>query len=152
MAYPQEVLVGAVVMKSPTAFATAENIAAAVGIYGQYIVMKPIKVARLEFAVATAVTSGSVSAAVTFYRRVTLGSTVGQVAIGTITIPNSASVGQVIYKDVSPVTINAGEEISMARTVQAVDAGTAAGTGYYGFVAELKTETPANGSNMVASA
>lgn len=152
MAYVQEVLGGAVVMKSPTVFATAENLAAATGTYGQYLVMKSIYVTRLEFMVSAAVTAGTGAPVVTFYRRPTMGSDSGRVAIGTITVPNSASVGQVIYKDVTPVLLSPGEEISMARTTQATDGGTAAGQGYYGFVAELKPESPANCTNMVASA
>lgn len=151
MAYPQEYIGGAVTRKT-NAFDTAENLAAATGDYGQHIVMKPLKVTRLEFVVTAALTAGSTAPAVTFYRRPTLGSNTGRVAIGTLTIPNSASVGQVIYKDVNPMLVNAGEEISFARTVQAVDGGTASGTGFYGYVAELKTEVPLNSSNMVKSA
>lgn len=151
MAYPQE-YVGGVVVANSNAFLTAENLAAATGDYGQYNIMKPIKVTRLTFVVSSAVTAGTTAPVVTFYRRPTFGSNTGRVAIGTLTIPNSASVGQVIYKDVNPVMINAGEQISFARTVQAADGGTAAGLGFYGFMSELKTETPANSSNMVASA
>ncbi len=141
----------ALVAKATTPF-TALNLAAAAAQYTGYAVHAPVALNRISFLVTTAVTSGSVAGAVAFKQYPTFGSSTNSVAIGTLTIPNAAAVGQVYYKDVSYVRLNAGDELAVLINVQAVDAGTAAGAGFVGFTFEPAPEYVANQSNMIASA
>lgn len=130
---------------------TALNLAATVGNYAGYAVHQPIALNRVTFLITTAVTSGSVNAQVAFKRFPTYASTTGSVSIGSITILNGASVGQVYYKDLPYVRLNAGEELMIQKGVQAVDAGSAAGAGFVGFSFDPAPDAAANQTNMVAS-
>lgn len=141
----------AIVAKS-NAPLTALNLAAATGQYAGYAVHAPVALNRISFLVTTAVTSGSVNGQVAFKRYPTFGSSSGAVAIGTLTIPNAAAVGSVYYKDVSYVRVNAGEELAVLINVQCVDAGTAAGAGFVGFLFDPAPEYAGNQTNMTASA
>ena len=131
---------------------TALNLAASTGNYAGYAIHQPIAINRITFLVTTATTSGSVSGAVSLVRFPTYASTTGSVAIGTLTIPTAAAVGSVYYKDVAYVKLNAGEELMIRKSVQAVDSGTAAGAGFVGFLFDPAPDAVANQTNMVASA
>lgn len=133
-------------------FDTALNLAASVGNYAGYAVHAPIALNRISFIVTTAVTSGSVAAQVAFKRFPTFGSTSGSVSLGALTIPTAASVGQVYYKDIAYVKLNAGEQLMIQKGVQAVDAGTAQGAGFVGFLFDPAPDYVTNQTNMVASA
>lgn len=131
---------------------TPLNLAAAVGNYAGYAVSGPVALNRVTFLVTTAVTSGSVAGQVAFKRFPTYGSTTGSVSIGSLIIPNAASVGQVYYKDLGYVKLNAGEELMIQKGVQAVDAGSAAGAGWVNFTFEPAPDAVGNQTNMIASA
>jgi hypothetical protein len=135
-----------------TGGATALNLAAAVGLYIGYAVHSAVSLNRLSFLVTSAVTAGSVAGQVAFKRYPTYNSTAGSVAIGTLTIPNAAAVGQVYYKDVKYVQLNAGEELAILINVQAVDAGSASGQGFVGFSYEPAPDSVGDQTNMVLSA
>lgn len=135
-----------------TGAATPLNLAAVVGNYVAYAVHSPIALNRISFLVTTAVTSGSVAGQVAFKRYPTYNSSAGSVAIGSLIIPNAASVGQVYYKDVKYVQLNAGEQLQVLIGVQAVDAGSAAGAGYIGFLFDPAPDSIGDQTNMVASA
>ncbi len=135
-----------------SALDTALNLAASVGNYAGLAVHAPIALTRVSFIVTSAVTSGSVAGQVAFKRFPTFGSTTGSVSLGSLTIPNAAAVGQVYYKDLTYARLNAGEELMIQKGVQAVDAGTAAGAGFVGFLFDPAPEYVANQSNMIASA
>lgn len=128
---------------------TPLNLAASTGNYAGYAIHQPIALNRVTFLVTTAVTSGSVAGAVSFKRFPTFASTTGSVSIGTMTIPTAASVGQVYYKDLAYTKLNAGEELMIQKAVQAVDAGTAAGAGYVGFLFDPAPDSVGNQTNMV---
>ncbi len=131
---------------------TALNLAATAALWAGYAVHAPVALNRIDFLVTTQTTSGSVAGQVGFIRYPTYGSTTNSVAIGTLTIPNAATVGQVYYKDVAYVKLNAGEELAVWITRQCVDAGTAAGAGFPGFLFDPAPDYVTNQTNMVASA
>ena len=139
-----------------TGSTTPLNLAATSAVYVSYANMVPIQLNRAYFLVTTAVTAGSVAGQVAFVRYPTYGSTAASVALGTLTIPSAASVGQVYYKDIfsstANQTVNAGESLNIWIARQAVDSGTAAGAGYVGFSFEPDPDSVGNQTNMVVSA
>ncbi len=130
---------------------TALNLAASAAFYCGYGVHAPVALNRLSFIVASAVTSGSVAAQVGFINYPTYGSTTNSVTIGLLTIPTASAVGTVIYKDVAYLQNNAGSELAIWISRQAVDSGTAAGTGFPGFTFEPAPDSVGDQSNIVAS-
>lgn len=146
--YTEAMGTGAVVPNGTTPLA-AEDISAAAAVHGEHIVLKAVQIKRLMFVVTTAVVATTTAPVVAFKKRPTPGSTSGSSVIGTLTIPNGTAVGTVLYKDVSPVKLNAGDAICLEHTVQAV--GSAAGGGLYGFELIDHPEQPANQSDMLAS-
>ncbi len=131
---------------------TALNLAATAAIYQGWGIHSPIALNRISFLVTTAVTSGSVAGQVHFKRYPTQGSSSGSVAIGTLTIPNAAAVGNVYYKDVPYVKLQAGEELAAWIGVQCVDAGTAQGAGFVGFTYDPAPDSEGNNTKLIASA
>lgn len=106
-----------------------------------------MRVKDIQALVTTAlVSTGSVVC--TFYRRPTHGSTSGEVSIGVLTIPAATTVGQTVYKVVSGVSINAGEEVVVKLTTAAATSGGCV----FNFVADEDPEVVANQSNLIASA
>lgn len=152
MARPEYTQWDSLLVQTSNAWLTPLNLAAATGNYAACAIMTPLALNRLSFLVTTAVTSGSVAGQVAFKRYPTYNSSAGSVAIGTLTIPNAASVGQVYYKDVGYTKLNAGEQLQILIGTQAVDSGTAAGAGYVGFSYEPAPDSTGNQTNMVASA
>lgn len=149
MAYLEEQSVGAIVPNG-TAVLGTETVSAAVAVHGEYIVMKRCKITRLLFTVTTAVVGPTTAPVVAFKKRPTPGSTTGQSTIGTLTLLDGTAAGKVVYKDVSPVTLEAGDAICLEHTVAATG-GTPAGAGVYGFELQLDPEMPANEADMIAS-
>lgn len=136
---------GSIVPKSTAVF-TAEDLSAANAVYGGFLVMKQCRIKRFLFYVTT--TLNTVSAAtIVVKRRPTYNSSSGEITLGTISLPNGTAAGSVMYKDISPVTLFPGDELSFEQTGQA---GTAGG-GFYGFEIEDDPEYAANQSKMVAS-
>lgn len=150
MAYTQESFQGTVLRKS-NALDTAEVLTAAAAVYGGYLITRQCQVKRLMFYVTTTVASNTQNAVVEFNRRPTYNSASGEIALGTLTIPNGAVAGSVIYKDIDPITLFPGDELSFEHTVQATDSGAAAGAGFYAFEIMDDPEEAANQTKMVAS-
>lgn len=148
MAYERKLLDKALIRRS-NAFDTAEDISAAAAVYGGYICMSQVQISRFMFCVTTAIVAVTTAPVVRITRRPTIGSSSGEVEIARLTLPTGTAAGKVVYKDVSPVTIFPGEEISLEHVTQAV--GSAAGAGFYGFEAELDPEYVSNQSKMLAS-
>lgn len=115
-----------------------------------FTVLSQCQVDQLFFAISTSVVSSG-NVIVAFKRRPTIGSTSGEVIIGSLTIPGGAAAGKVYYKQVSPVVCAAGEQIVIEVTTAAAGMG-AAGNGQGFFDAEQDPETNANNPDMVASA
>lgn len=149
MAYAQELMEGAIIRKS-NALDTAEVLSASPAVYGGYLIAKRIHVMRLCFYVTATVVS-DVAVQVEFNRRPTYNSATGEELIGTLIIPSGTAAGQVVYKDIPLTVLEVGDELSFEHTVQA-SGGSAAGAGFYAFVAELAPETPMSEDNMIESA
>lgn len=115
-----------------------------------FTVLEQCQVSQLYFAISTAtVSTGDI--VVAFKRRPTLGSSSGEVTIGSLTIPSGVAAGRVYYKYVDPVVCAAGEQIVIEVTTAAAGMG-AAGNGQGFFSAQQDPETDANNSDMVESA
>jgi len=146
MAYPQEVLVGAITRNS-SAHDTAEVLTAAAATYGSYTVHAPVAVKRLTFAVSTAISD--LTASVVRLTKVSAANVTTSVS-GNMTIANGLAVKKVVYKDFAPVKIGVGEFIQLEHVTQGGLGGTPAGAGFYGFVAELLPEYIGNETNASA--
>lgn len=133
----------------PRLISTAESLASA-AVIARFMAMHQVQVKQIAFVVSTATVS-SANIVVTVKRRPTVGSSSGEVTIGTLSIPTGVAAGKMYYKNVTPVTVAQGEEIVFEVTTAAAGMG-AAGAGYSGFDAEHDPEVPANNSDMVASA
>ena len=129
-----------------------EAVDAAAAVHGGHVCIKRCKVKRLLFVLETLVAADTTAPVVEYNRRPTIASATGEVQLGQITIPDATAAGQVMYKDIEPVTFEVGDELSFELVTQAADAGTAAGDGYYAVEVDESPEEPANESNMVASA
>lgn len=115
-----------------------------------FVFLSKMKIVRLAVTVTTATVS-NVTIVVTFKKYLKPGDSTNAVTIGTIKIPTAATVGQTYYKDVAGVDLHAGEEL-ITEVTTAAGGGGAAGAGLPTFEAEYLPESPANQSNMVASA
>ena len=145
MSYPNESQMGAIIPKSTAVF-TAEDLSAANAVYGGMLVLKQCRIKRIMFYVTTALNTVT-AATVKFSRRPTYNSATGEVSLGTLSLPNGTAAGSVVYKDITPVTLFPGDELSFEQTGQA---GTA-GAGFYGFEIEDDPEYASNQTKMVAS-
>jgi len=146
----EQVYSGAVIRRS-NAFDTAEVLTAAAAVYGGLIMTKKVAIKRLMFVVTTVVASSTQNAVVEFNRRPTIGSATNEVLLGNLTIPNGTAVGTILYKDIDPVIIDAGEELSFEQTVQATDASAATGQGFYSFDCVAMAEVAGNEVHMLKS-
>lgn len=145
MAYQNESHLLSIVPKSTAVF-TAEDLSAANAVYGGYLVMKQCRIKRFVFYVTTALNTVA-AAVVVVKRRPTYNSSSGEITLGTINLPNGTAAGSVVYKDISPVTLYPGDELSFEQTGQAATAG----GGFYGVELEDDPEVASNQSKMVAS-
>ena len=145
MAYTQPFMAGALIPKSTAVF-TAEDLSAAVAVYGGFLITKQCKIKRIGFYVTTVI-SATTNPAVEFNRRPTYNSSSGEILLGTLTIPTTTAVGTVVYKDIDPVVLFPGDELSLEHTVQA----SATGAGFYVFEVCDDPEVPANQTKMLAS-
>lgn len=143
MAYPQEIMVGAIVRNS-NAHDTAEVLTAAAAVFGSYTVMAPIQVKRLSFAVSTAISD--LTASVVRLTKVSAANVTTSLS-GNMTIANGLAVKKVVYKDFSASKIGVGEFLQLEHLTQGGLGGTPAGAGFYGFLAELLPEYMGNETN-----
>ena len=151
MSYTQKTGLGYLIPAS-NAFDTAENLAAAAAVYGEFYVTKPCSVTELRFIVTLAIAASTTAPVVKVKRRPTPGSDSGAVDIATITIPTGTAAGKVMVKRVAPVQLNVGDSLCFQHVTQAVDASAAAGTGFYDAVLEIDEEADGNQSDLVVSA
>lgn len=114
-------------------------------------VTRPITVKRIGATVKTAtVSSGNII--IDFDKRVLTGSDTGRVTsgVGRLTIPTAIAAGKVMYKDITPVDLNVGDQVIVTVTTAAAGGG-AAGGGTYFFEFIDRHETMANQTDAVAS-
>lgn len=139
-------------VRASNAFDTAENLAAAAAVYGEYYVTKPCSFAELRFIVSTLVAADTTAPVVEANRRPTPGSATGEVQLASITIPEATAAGKVMVKRVEPVQLNVGDSLAFEHVTQAADSGTAAGAGFYDAVLHVDEESDGNQSDLVVSA
>lgn len=128
-----------------------EAIDAAAAVHGGLVCVRRCAVKQLQFILETDVVATTTAPVVEFNRRPTIASSSGEIQLGTVTLPNAATLGSVYYKNISPVVFEVGDELSFELLTQAVG-GTIAGDGYYNVLCIADPEVPGNESNMIASA
>lgn len=122
----------------------AEDDLSAAAVHGEMLVGDRVSVSRLLFLVST-VTVGE--ATLTYKRRPTPGSAVDEVTLGTITVPAATAAGKLMYKNIDPVIVNAGESITYEVTSAATS-----GAGHYMVKSEYTPQDPRENTDMIESA
>lgn len=145
MGYPQKQGLGYLVQAS-NAFDTAENLAAAAAVHGEYYVTKPCSISGLRFLVTTALGTGA--AVIEVNRRPTPGSSSGEVLLDQITVPAATAAGKVLVTRFSPVQLNVGDSIAFELVTSTVTAG----AGFYDVELEIDEESDGNQSDLIVSA
>jgi len=149
MAYTEEVLVAAVNTANGSGKAAADVLTSAAS-HGEDLLHASMRLTRLMFHVTVDVVGTTNAPVVTFKKRPTSGSATGETTIGTLTIPTGTAAGTVLYKDVSPVELEAGNSIELSVSTAALG-GTPAGAGFYGYRLSDNPEDPRNQSSMLKS-
>lgn len=106
---------------------------------------RPFDIREISITTATAITVTAVIAQVIW--RPDPASATGQVVLGTITVPVSAVVGQVIRKRITPTKVGAGGYLVLNVTQAAT-----AGTGYAQVIGTESSDTPSPGGLVTESA
>lgn len=150
MAYPQRGEL-AVIPSTTSAHLSPLSLTAAATTYARWLCNRSIMLKQFLFHVTTATTTAT-AAVIRIKKHLSYGVSAGQVSIATITIPNSSSVGSVLYKNFSPVQFAPGDEICIDVVNAGTDPGTANGAGFPSFQFDLEPESEANASDMTASA
>lgn len=129
---------------------TPGSLASAAVLDDSFIAQEKMEVKQIAFLVSTAtVSSGNI--VVTVKKRITVNSASGEVTLGTLTIPTAIAAGKMYYKNISPVKLDAGEQVVFEVTTAAAGGG-AAGSGYACILADQSPEQPLDNADMVASA
>ena len=131
--------------------AQKEDLTTVADLLTSYVTCSRVQLRRLALLITTAIVSPTSSCVVTVSKRPTVGSDTGRTTIATITIPTGVAAGKVYYKDVDDIVLDPGNELMFAVTTACAGAG-AAGKAVSLFECYDQPETPANQSNMVASA
>ena len=105
----------------------------------------PLRLLRVGYTVTTVI-AGAMTQTIT--KRLIPGDDTGEVAVTTLTIPDTTVAGKVLYKDLTPIDLNPGDQIEFATT----QAGAQTGAGICFIEVIPRPEVPANLSDMVASA
>lgn len=152
MSYPEMVVYEASIKRKSNAIDTAVNLAGVAASYAGYAILQPVSLKRLMFFVTVQATTGTTNAIVNWQSYPTYASSSGAITLGTITIPNGATVGKIYYKDISDSTrLAAGSELALALQVAGTDGGTAQGSGWMGFIWEPAPDADANNTLLVKS-
>lgn len=138
------------IFNSPLSKLSAAELLTAVAVTSAQTIMQQSIVKKIGFVLTTAVVSTG-SVVVEFYKRPTAGSTGSQVLLGTLTIPAGTAAGKTLYKNITPVSVAIGGDISCSIATAAAGGG-AAGAGVSMVILEEDPESDVNNSNMIASA
>lgn len=118
--------------------------------HGELICVRQCKVVQVAFTLTSELAGGtSVAPQVLFKKRPTPLSATSESTVGTLTIPDATAVGKTVYKNVTPVVFAVGDSMELSHVI---GTGTPTGIGVYSFICEEDIETPANNSDMIASA
>lgn len=139
-------------VRASNAFDTAENLAAAVAVHGEYYVCKPCSISELRFLVTTAVSATTTAPVIEVNRRPTPGSSSNEVLLDQITFPTGTAAGTVLVARFAPVQLNVGDSLSFEHVTQAAGSGTPAGAGFYDVVLHVDDESDGNQSDLLVSA
>jgi len=146
--YPQEITVAAILPES-AAFQSAQSLTQAAAVYGVWTAHYPFIVQRLSFKVSTAVNNLTNSVVVANLITNVQNATPTTAAIGTMTIKNGATAGQVYWNNVSPTLVPVGCQLQFALKTQGGLGGTPAGAGFSGFYGVLSPDVALNETNVV---
>lgn len=147
MAYPQEIVVGAIRGLNTTVFSTAQPLTtASATVYGSCRAHHPFMVSRLSVEIGTAV--NDCTSPIVEMSKVTLANVTSSIV--TLTIPNGAASGKVYYANCSPVKIGVGDKLEFRMKTLGGAGGTPAGTGFLGFFASLQPEALGNETNAIS--
>ncbi len=125
------------------------DVGAASADHGEMICVKACTVKRIMFIVVGEAIAGATPPTVVFKKRPTPLSATGETAIGTLTLPAATAIGKVVYKDIDPVQLAVGDSVEIAHTVGVTGP---TGIGFWGMEMNDCPDTPANNTDMVASA
>lgn len=107
-------------------------------------ILAPFTITRL-LALVTVIADAAMTVTVT--RRILVGSDTGAVAVGTLTVPDTTAAGKCVYKNITPMDLDVGDELKLV--VSNTGTSTAFQLGVEGFP---RPETAANQADLVASA
>lgn len=118
--------------------------------HGELLCVKSCRVVQLRFTLTSEVAGGtSVAPRAIFTKRPTPFSATGEAVVGTVIVPDATAVGKTVYLNVTPVNFAVGDTMELSHVI---GTGTPTGQGVYSFVCVEDPETPANNSDMIASA
>lgn len=108
--------------------------------------LEPARIWRLAIKV-TVVMSSTGGVVFTFRRRPTYGATTAQSSLGTVTATLTAAANTVFYNDITPVNLNAGDQIVCDCTTAATTSGSAIAY----VLMDYDPETAVNSSSAAAN-
>jgi len=109
-----------------------------------WLIAQKTTVRRL-LAIVTTLLDGA--ATVVFKSRPVYGTAGGEVTLGTLVIPDTTVAGKTLYKDITPVNLDPGQELIVEVTVAATS-----GAAIYAHKSELHEEAAVEVTDMVKSA
>jgi len=125
------------------------DIGAASADHGEMLCVRACTVKRIQWTAVGELAGGTTTApTVVFTRRITPLSATGEVAMGTLTVPDATAVGATIYKDID-VDFAVGDSVEIAHTV---GVGTPTGIGFWSMVCCDKPDVDGNNTELTASA
>lgn len=120
------------------------------GTHGEVLCVRSCYVNQVAFLVTGEAVTGSTTApTVVFKKRPTPNSATSESTIATLTVPSGTAIGKVIYKRFDPVALAVGDTVQISWTV---GVGGPTGMGVWDIRVEEDPETPANNSDLIASA
>lgn len=127
----------------------AIDIGASSGDHGEFLVVKPCKVKRLQFTLTEELAGGSsVAPQVVFTKRPTPLSASGESVIDSVIVPDQTAIGKTVYVNVD-VNLAVGDSVEISWVI---GTGTPTGIGLASMICEEMPEDPRNNSDMVESA
>lgn len=112
-----------------------------------YIAVQNCRITRIGFYVTIVMNStGTISLQI--IQSTVVASVTTQTTVGTLTIPATQAINKIIYKDITPVNINIGDQILM----NVATAATTSGSGFFFVEYDLDPEVAGNQTKMIASA
>lgn len=128
----------------------AIDLSASAGTHGEFLCVRPCLIRRIGVVLSVAIVATSTAPTVVCRKRPTPGSSSGDSALATLTLPDTTAIGKVVYKDITPVALDMGDSINITWT-QAVG-GSVAGKASIFFICEDSPEYVGNSGDAVASA